>query len=160
MLEQLRREVPPAVVDLLQLPGLGPNKARALYRELHVQTLPQLLRAAMDDRVRAIGGFGARSRQRLIEAVEARLSKSRRYRRADASAWAQPLTQYLRAAPTVHEVLVAGSLRRARDTVGDIDRLVLAEDGKAVCTYFARFPGAREQPGAGGARLGVSARRR
>ncbi|SPE24069.1 DNA polymerase X (fragment) [Burkholderiales bacterium] len=139
-------------MDLLQLPGLGPKKARALYQELHVQTLPQLLRAARDNRVRTVGGFGARSQQRLIEAIENQLSKIRRCRLADASAWAQGFAQLPRAAPKVHEVMIAGSLRRARDMVGDIDQLAVAENGKAVGAHFAQFPGVRQRIGVGGAR--------
>jgi DNA polymerase (family 10) len=155
LLEEMQRQVPPAVADLLQLPGLGPKKARALYQELHVQTLPQLLRAAKDGRVRTVGGFGARTQQRLIEAIENRLSKAKRYKLADATAIAQSLEAYLRAMPQVREVLVAGSLRRARDTVGDIDLLAVAEDGKGVCARFAQYPGTTERISVGDTRASI-----
>jgi DNA polymerase (family X) len=140
LLDRLRRQVPPSMVDLLQLPGLGPKRARALYDELHVQTLPQLLRAARDDRVRSVAGFGAKTQQRLIEELETRLTRVKRYKLAEASSCAEQLLSYMKTAPTVLEVQVAGSLRRARETVGDIDLLAVADDGKAVCEHFARFP--------------------
>jgi DNA polymerase (family 10) len=155
LLEQLRREVPAAVADLLLIPGLGPKKARALYHELHVQTLPQLLRAARDDRVRAVPGFGARSQQRLVEAIESRLSKARRYRISDASAVAERVIAHLRQSPQVKEVTAAGSLRRARDTVGDIDLLAVGDDGKAICDHFLRYPGIVRRISEGGTRASV-----
>jgi DNA polymerase (family 10) len=155
LLERLRRQVPPALAELLQLPGLGPKRARALYEELHVQTLPQLLRAAHDDRVRAVPGFGARTQQRLAEAIEARLSKARRFKLSEASAAAERVQAYLKAAPGVRDVMVAGSLRRARETVGDLDLLVVADEGRAVCEHFVRFGEADRAVSAGDTRATI-----
>lgn len=155
LLDQLRLDVPPAVADLLHVPGLGPKKARALYQELHVQSLPQLLRAAKDKRVEAVAGFGPRTQQRLIQVIEGRLSETKRYKLADASAVAEALATYLRQSPLAKEVMIAGSLRRARDTVGDIDLLVLAEKGKAVCEHFVRYPDVRERISLGDTRASV-----
>ena len=155
LLDRLRLEVPPDVAELLHVPGIGPKKARALFQELHVQSLPQLLRAAKDGRIQGVAGFGPRTQQRLIEVIEGRLSKTKRYKLADATAVADALAEYLRASPKAHEVLVAGSLRRARDTVGDIDLLVVAEDGKAICEHFARYPGAVERISVGDTRASI-----
>jgi DNA polymerase (family 10) len=140
LLDRLRRQVPSSMAELLQLPGLGPKRARALYEELHAQTLPQLLRAARDDRVRPLAGFGAKTQQQLIEALETRLTRVRRHKLADASATAGQLLSYMKSAPGVLDVQVAGSLRRARETVGDIDLLAVADHGRQVCDHFARFP--------------------
>ncbi len=155
LLDHLRTEVPPAVADLLHVPGLGPKKARALFQELHVQNLPQLLRAAKDKRIEALAGFGPRTQQRLLEVIESRLSTAKRYKLAEASAVADTIADYLRALPKTTDVLIAGSLRRARDTVGDIDLLVVAKDGKAVCDQFARYPGVRERISVGDKRASV-----
>jgi DNA polymerase (family X) len=155
LLDRLRHQVPPSLSQLLQIPGLGPRKARALYQELHVQTLPELLRAARDDRVRTVTGFGARSQQRLIEALESRLSKARRFRLAEATGIADRLIAYLRASPAVEAVHVAGSLRRSRDTVGDIDLLAVTGDGRAVCAHFGRYSNAVERIGVGDKRASL-----
>ena len=155
LLEQLRLEVPPSVADLLHVPGIGPKKARALFEELHVQSLPQLLRAAKDNRIKGLAGFGSRTQQHLIEVIEGRLSKTKRYKLAEATAVAEALTNYLRAIPKTREVMVAGSLRRARDTVGDIDLLVIAENGKAICDHFVRYPDVSERIGVGDKRASV-----
>jgi DNA polymerase (family 10) len=155
LLEELRRQVPPAVSEFLQLPGLGPKRARALYQELHVQTLPQLLRAAKDDRVCGVSGFGVRTQQRLIKSIEQRLSKTKRYRIADATIVAESVAAFLRAIPRVREVLIAGSVRRARDTVGDIDLLAVADDGATVCARFAQYPEMRERISVGDTRASI-----
>ena len=155
LLEQLRLEVPPSVADLLHVPGIGPKKARALFEELHVQNLPQLLRAAKDNRIQGLVGFGPRSQQHLIEVIETRLSKAKRYKLGEATAIAEALVDYLRATPKAHEVFVAGSLRRARDTVGDIDLLVVADDGRAVCDHFVRYPGVSERISVGEKRASI-----
>ena len=69
-LERLRKQVPPAVAELLRIPGLGPKRVRMLYQELEVQTLDQLLRAARDGRVRELPGFGAKTAQNLREGID------------------------------------------------------------------------------------------
>ena len=155
LLEQLRLEVPPSVADLLHVPGIGPKKARVLFEQLHVQNLAQLLRAAKDNRLQGLAGFGPRSQQHLVELIESRLSKTKRYKLAEATAVAEALVDYLRAAPMVGKVLIAGSLRRARETVGDIDLLVVADDGKGVCNHFVRYPGVRERLSVGDKRASV-----
>ncbi|HYA66554.1 MAG TPA: DNA polymerase/3'-5' exonuclease PolX [Burkholderiaceae bacterium] len=155
LLERLRLEVPPSVADLLHVPGLGPKKARALYQELHVQSLPQLLRAAKDKRIEAVAGFGTRTQQHLIDVLESRLSEVKRYKLAAAYNVAVSLVDYLGKNRGIKEVLIAGSLRRARDTVGDIDLLAVAKDGKTACEYFARYPNVRERLSVGDKRASV-----
>ncbi len=82
LLERLRRELPPAVTELLQIPGLGPKRVKALYHDLEVQTVEQLYRAAHDGRIRALPGFGEKTEQNILQAVEAHASQSRRFKLA------------------------------------------------------------------------------
>ncbi len=154
-LERLKREVPAGVAELLKLPGLGPKRVRALYEELHVHTLPQLLRAARDGRIRSLPGFGVRIEQRIAEAVERTMGQVRRFKLAIAAQYADALLAYLRQAPGVVEVAAAGSLRRARETVGDLDLLATAPDGAAVCRHFTQYPDVAEVLQSGETRASV-----
>lgn len=139
-LQRLKKEVPSGVVDLLKLPGLGPKRVRALYEELHVHTLPQLLRAARDGRIRSLPGFGAKTEQHIAEAIERTMGQVKRFKLAIAAQYADALLAHLRQAPGVVEVTAAGSLRRAKETVGDLDLLATAPDGAAVCRHFTQYP--------------------
>jgi DNA polymerase (family 10) len=143
-LDRLRKEVPAGITELLQLPGLGPKRVRALYEELHVHTLPQLLRAARDGRIRGLPGFGSKTEERIVAAINQKLGEVKRFKLAVAAQYADALLAFLRAGPGVKEAIAAGSLRRCRDTVGDLDLLVTAADGAAVCRHFASYPDVRD----------------
>lgn len=137
--ERLRREVPPAVTGLLQIPGLGPKRVRVLYHELDVHTLGQLERAARDGRIRGLHGFGEKTERRILEAIGAHAGKLARFRLAHAAQAADALVAHLRAAPGVDRVEVAGSLRRRRETVGDLDLLATSSDPAGTVAHFAKY---------------------
>jgi DNA polymerase (family 10) len=137
--EQLRKRAPAGITELLRIPGLGPRRVQALYRELDVHTPTQLQRAARDGRLRGLPGFGARTEKKLLEAAQAHLSKERRFKLALAGEYARTLVEHLRAARGVGEVVVAGSFRRMKETVGDLDILVTAKDAQAVMQRFAGY---------------------
>jgi len=143
-LDRLQKQVPPAVTELLRIPGLGPKRVRALYEDLDVQSLEQLLRAASDGRVRTLPRFGRKLEERIVDAVQAQLSKVRRFKLAVAAQYAQPLTAYLRATPGVGQVVIAGSFRRMRETVGDLDILVTARSSGKVMERFVQYDEVRE----------------
>ncbi len=143
-LERLQKEVPPAVAELLRIPGLGPKRVRALYEDLDVQSLEQLLRAARDGRIRELPGFGKKTESRIVEAAQAQLSKVRRFKLAVAAQYAEPLIAYLRAMPGVGKVVAAGSFRRMRETVGDLDVLATAQPSVKVMERFVRYEEVRE----------------
>ncbi|MEW5881508.1 MAG: DNA polymerase/3'-5' exonuclease PolX [Pseudomonadota bacterium] len=154
-LERLKKEVPAGVADLLKLPGLGPKRVRALYEELHVHTLPQLLRAARDGRIRSLPGFGEKTESRIAEAIERQLGQVKRFKLAIAAQYADALLAHLQRAPGVVEVAAAGSLRRAKETVGDLDLLATASDGAAVCRHFTQYPDVAEVLQSGETRASV-----
>ena len=157
-LDRLRRQIPAGVTEMLRLPGLGPKRVRALYEELHVTTLAQLARAARDGRVRALPGFGARTESRIVEAIAAASGRATRLKLVHAAQYAAALIEWLRLAPGVGRVVAAGSLRRARETVGDLDLLATAADGAPVCRHLLDYPEVAQSQAAGDTRATVTLR--
>ena len=134
LLERLHRELPPAIAELLRISGLGPKRVKALWHDLDVQTTEQLLRAARDGRVRALPGFGEKLERRIEAAAAAPAGAARRFTLAVAAQYAGALAEHLRRGRGrgVGRVEVAGSFRRRRETVGDLDILVTAAGSDAI----------------------------
>jgi DNA polymerase (family X) len=135
-LERLHEEIPPAIRELLKVPGLGPKRVKLLWHALHIHTLEQLLQAAQEGQIRQLRGFGEKIEQKIIETAQARLNRARRFKHAVAAPYAEALARALRNVAGVEHVTVAGSFRRMRDTVGDLDIVVTAESGDAVMDRF------------------------
>ena len=155
LLETLRTRVGPGELELVQVRGLGPKRIQALRKALKVRSVPDLRRAIEEGKVRALPGFGIRSEEKLRAELAARPSGSPRLLRATAVQYASALADHLRGVPGVRQIEVAGSFRRRRETVGDLDLLVeSAAPAKAVAA-FAAAPGVREilQQGEGGASI-------
>jgi DNA polymerase (family 10) len=138
-LEKLRKSSPSGVRDLLTIPGLGPKRVHALYHELDIHTTEQLLRAARDGRVRQLPGFGEKTEARILDTVEKHVQQETRIKRALAAQYAEPLLHYLQQAKGVKEVTLAGSYRRCKETVGDLDILVSAEHSVPVMNHFVAY---------------------
>ncbi|MEW6689257.1 MAG: DNA polymerase/3'-5' exonuclease PolX [Pseudomonadota bacterium] len=132
LLAQLRRKFPEGISEILNLPGMGPKHARRLFEE-GIHSLALLREAAAQGRLRELEGFGEQSERKLLEAVQAHLSKARRFKLALAAQYAEPLAQYLGAA-------LAGSYRRMKETVGDLDLLVASDRPQDVIERFAGYP--------------------
>ncbi|MDO9220413.1 MAG: DNA polymerase/3'-5' exonuclease PolX [Thiobacillus sp.] len=156
LLDRLRRELPPAVTELLRISGLGPKRVKALYHDLEVQTVEQLYRAARDGRIRALPGFGEKTELNILQAVEAHASQTRRFKLAVAAQYADALTTFLQAVPGVNRVTVAGSFRRMRETVGDLDILVTAAADSPVMQRLAAYDEVAEVLSAGTTRASVA----
>jgi DNA polymerase (family 10) len=138
-LEKLRKKTPPTITELLKIPGLGPKRVRALYHELDVHTLEQLARAARDGRIRKLPGFGEKTEQTILEAISAHVEKQARFKLAVAAQYAEPLRKYLEKISGVKQAMLAGSYRRFKETVGDIDILVTAGNTENVMDRFVAY---------------------
>ena len=138
-LDKLRKQLPADLTQLLKLPGLGPKRVHALYHELDIHTHEQLERAARDGLIRQLPGFGEKTEARVLEAIQAHADTARRFKLAVAAGYAEALLAYLKSARGVEQVTVAGSYRRARETVGDLDILITAADGRSVIRHFVAY---------------------
>ncbi len=140
-LDELRARLPPGLSEIETIPGLGPRKAMALCRDLGVASLDELEDACRQGRVRELTGFGARSEATILEGIEfARRNRSRRLI-PQAESIAADLIAALRGLPGVETADVAGSLRRRRETIGDVDLLATSDNPGAVVAAFTRLPG-------------------
>jgi DNA polymerase (family 10) len=140
LLDTLRRQLPGELGEIAALPGLGPKRVKLLYDKLKVHTLDDLRRAIRTGRLRTLAGFGPSMERKLAAALEKpRIEK--RFKLAVAEAEAEALVAYLR---NGGRVVVAGSYRRRRDTVGDLDVLVTAKDGAGVGEKLARYENVAE----------------
>lgn len=155
LLEELRQELPPAITALLHLPGLGPKRVSTIWRELHVQTLEQLHQAAVENRIRGLPGFGEKTEVKIRQAVEARIKTTRRFKLAFAAQYTQALVRHLKQARAIETVEVAGSFRRMRETVGDLDILIIAATGSDVMERLTSYEDVAEVLSSGPTRSSV-----
>jgi DNA polymerase (family 10) len=137
--ERLAKRAPAGITELLHLPGLGPKRVRTLNRELEVHSLAQLVRAAKDGRLRTLSGFGAKTEKSLLDAALAQLGTTKRFKLAVAGEYAKSLVAHLEKTRGVKNVAVAGSYRRMKETVGDLDLLVTADTEGAAQAAMQRF---------------------
>jgi len=138
-LEKLRKQLPPTITELLKIPGLGPKRVRTLHDQLKVKTVTQLAKAAQAGKIRELEGFGAKTEETILEALAAQTTAPKRFKLAVAAQYAEPLREVLAKVPGVREAVIAGSYRRCRDTVGDLDLLVTATDPARVMTRFTSY---------------------
>ncbi len=139
-LEELRQPVPAGLLAMLKLPGLGPKRVKLLYDELKIGTLDQLAAAAREGTLQQVKGFGDKLAAGLLKAIEARRTDSQRFRRASVATQAEALLERIRGVPGVEQAELAGSYRRARETVGDLDVLAAAADAEPVMEAFVSAP--------------------
>jgi len=139
LLEELRARLPRGILDLLKIPGLGPKRVKILHEKLKIDDLAQLKEACEGHRVRDLPGFGAKSEEKIIQAIAAHADSSRRFLRATAMSYVNALLEYLQGVKGVKRVSAAGSYRRGRETVGDLDILVVSAARSAVMERFVAY---------------------
>ena len=138
-LVKLQKRIPHTVIDLLKLPGLGPKRARILYQKLKIKNLTQLANAARKGRISALDGFGQKTEKAILEAIEARAQKEKRFKLAAVRPVVDHLIDFLKEVSGVNKVAVAGSYRRSRETVGDLDILVTARKNSPVMRRMLEY---------------------
>lgn len=137
--QELLAAVPSSVLVLLRVPGLGPKKAALLHKELQIATLDDLREACEQHRVQELKGFGEKTEQTILEGLDIAGQADRRMYWAEADRYVRQLLEYMRRPETVHQLEVAGSYRRGKETIGDLDLLVDSNEPAKVMDYFGNF---------------------
>ena len=149
-LDEVSAEVPITLVELVRLDGVGPKKAKKLFDELGVKTVDDLEAALDAGTVQQLDGFGAKSAEKIKVAIEDHRKHTGRFQIHEAEKLIAGLFEHVRSAPGVDEAIVAGSLRRRKETIGDVDILARYEgDGTPVVEHFVSFNGVARILGAG-----------
>ena len=150
-LETLASEFPRSLVELMRLDGVGPKKARKLFDALEVRTVDDLEAALVAGRVQELEGFGKKSAEKILRAIEDHRKHVGRFLLDDVEQLLAPVLEHVLAAEGVGRVQVAGSFRRRKETIGDVDLLAEYDgDGTAVVQHFVAYPGADRVEAAGG----------
>ncbi len=158
ILDELSAEIPEGLIDLMKLPGLGPKKARKLWDELGVESIEDLEAAAGEGRVAELAGFGKKTEERILQGIQNYRTNTSRFRLGEVDELLPPLIEHLQAVKGLNRLEVAGSYRRRKETVGDIDLLVLADDAAGVSEALVGFSGVERVIGAGGTKTSVMLR--
>jgi DNA polymerase (family 10) len=140
LLKRLRKAHPRGLTDLLKVPGIGPKRVARLHKELGVTSLPRLVRAARAGRVSSLRGFGRRTELGMLQAALAYLGSERRWTVSVAAQHAEDISAHLRGSDAILDVAVAGSFRRMRETVGDLDVLVSSRRPERAAAHFLAYP--------------------
>jgi DNA polymerase (family 10) len=138
--EELKASIPPGLLEMLQIPGLGPKKVKALHDKLGLTTIDQLEAACRDGKVAVLEGFGEKSQSKIVEGIQFKRSYASKHLLVKALALADPILDFLRDHPDVIRCSTAGSTRRNKEVIGDVDFLASSNNPASVIDYFTRLP--------------------
>ena len=155
-LVRLKDEFPPGILDLMQIPGLGPKTTVRVWKELGVTTVDQLEAVVDDGSLAALPRLGKKSAENIRKSIKFARSKSDRVPIARAMSVTRQLTNSLReGCPGISQLIVCGSLRRFEETIGDVDLICVTEDGDKALNTLAELPDVADVLGHGGAKTSV-----
>ncbi len=139
--EELKASVPPGLIAMLAIPGVGPKKVKALHDRLGIDTVEGLEAACRAGKIAGLEGFGEKTQSKILEGIEFRRTYASRHHLSEAIAAAEPLLDELRSHPDVIRCSTAGSLRRSKEVIGDIDFVVSSRRPSEVLDFFTQQPG-------------------
>ena len=158
MLDDLAGDVPEAIVHATRIPTIGPKRARALFKELDLGSVDDLKEAAEDGRIAEIEGFGEKTQEKIREELKKNDITENRIRLDIAEEFAEPLLDWIRQIDGVQKADIAGSYRRRKETVGDLDILVAGDKGDAIIDRFTEYDEVEEIASQGKTRATVTLR--
>jgi DNA polymerase (family 10) len=138
-LAEIEARTPTTLSALTAIPGLGPKRVHQLHEALGIRTFRDLERAAKARKIRELRGFTAKTEEKILAEIERGKEREQRFKIATAEDFAQTLCDYLQADPSIGRVIVAGSYRRRKETVGDLDILVTCAKGRAAVNRFVSY---------------------
>lgn len=138
-LKELEQETPPELSELMKVENLGPKRVSALHQSLGINSLKDLKEAAEKGNIRDIEGFGEKTEQQILEALEQEVGEEKRIKLQEAEQRADPLVNFLKKTKGVKDITVAGSFRRRKETVGDLDILITCKKGSDVMDRFVEY---------------------
>lgn len=153
--DDLKKQFPVGLLELLRIPGLGPKKVKVLYEDLHIENLTQLEAACNSGTVAKQKGFGARTQQKILEGIQFLSQVGHRVRLDQALEIAESLVRSLRQSPHVQRLELCGSVRRRKETIRDIDILVTSDKPEAVMDLFVSLDGVEQVVGRGETKASV-----
>jgi DNA polymerase (family 10) len=140
LLDELRNSLPKGVLQMIEVEGIGPKIAMRLNKELEITNLEELEQAAKNKKIRKLKGFGAKKEENILKAINEYRNRSTRFLLGEVLPIIQGITSFMKDNPHIRRVEVAGSARRRKETVGDLDVLVSSSNPAAVTDYFAYMP--------------------
>lgn len=144
--QKLLKKFPPEILDMLRLQGLGPKKIALLWKKFKVKTVADIAKLAQSEKLRGLAGFGEKTEQNILKAVATFQQFAGRFHQHKAEEAAEKLIAYIeKLGKKVERVTAAGSLRRGRETIGDLDLLVLSTDAEAVGKHVLAYPEVAEK---------------
>jgi DNA polymerase (family 10) len=143
-LEEIEARTPPELADLLNVSGLGPKRVARLHHELGVTTRADLEKAARGEQIRELHGFGPRIEHDILEDLERSGGEEKRMLLMKAEQIARPLVSYLEKSGIMRQITIAGSYRRRRGTVGDLDLVAVSESGEEAIDHFVDYEDVEE----------------
>jgi DNA polymerase (family X) len=144
MLKDLRHKIPISLNELMSVPGLGAKRIKQLYEKLDVKNLNELERAAKNGKIEQLEGLGAKTQEAILRGIKQIRSRGGRQLLVTVEHMVDPLVKYLEKDKLVQKIVVAGSFRRRKDTIGDVDILVIGEDAVKIIDYFVKYEGVKE----------------
>jgi len=139
--EELKASLPAGLMEMLGVPGLGPKKVKALYEKLGITTLDELEKACQEGKVASLDGFGEKTQRKILEGITFKRTYASRHLVSEALGVAEPILESLRQHPGVIRCSTAGSLRRFKEVVGDVDFLVSSKQPSDIIEFFTTLPG-------------------
>ncbi|MCC9609457.1 DNA polymerase/3'-5' exonuclease PolX [Blastopirellula sp. JC732] len=154
-LEDILKKIPATVLAILRIPGLGPKKAAVLHKELGINDLDQLKQACVEHRVKELKGFGAKTEETILKGIKIAAAADERTYWSKADLVVQDLLAHLKTCKSIERIEPAGSYRRGKETIGDIDLLSVSTDSQEVMDRFAEFPLVEETIARGDTKMSV-----
>jgi len=153
--EELRQEIPEGVVAMCAIPSFGPKKARVVWKELGITSIEELRKACLEDKLSSLKGFGEKTQKKILDGIAFQEKNAGQFLLSDAMPVARRLVDYLQKSGIVHRVSIAGSLRRWKEVVKDIDLLASSDQPLKVMELFVKAPGVASVIGQGDTKTSV-----